>query len=488
MGVVNTCAKAPKVNYERHCPEKGLLYRTIEQNWPSFVAKCEAEHQPIPAFIKKEFSAYLRCGVLAYGFARIYCQECRYDRLVAFSCKKRGFCGSCLARRMSETAARLGDSIIPEIPTRQWVLSVPAPLRYLIAYDNEALNFVVRAFTGSLFSYLRKKAKRSGGEALDAQAYHPGAVTFIQRFGSALNLNVHFHSQVSDGAYVKYGKDKIRFIRVPSPSLAEIRRITIKIANRVHRYLEARMHDLECDGLLDKQPMLAKCYAASIRYLSALGINSGKPLLRLISPELIKTDIYEEGTVLGFNLHASQATEAHDRRGLERILRYMGRPPLSSHRLQLAPDGKNLILLLKTSWRDGTSSILLSPFDLLERLVALIPAPRKNLIRYHGFLGPNAELRGELLSHIEKNGDILKTKIYRPKFADLMWRVFDIDVLSCPRCFSRMQIISFIKEARVITSILKSLKMTTAPPDVFRPDEYTVCYEEEADLFMDDVQ
>ena len=53
--------------------------------------------------------------------------------------------------------------------------------------------------------------------------------------------------------------------------------------------------------------MLAKCYAASIRYLSALGINSGKPLLRLISPELIKTDVFEEGTCFGFNLHASAA-------------------------------------------------------------------------------------------------------------------------------------------------------------------------------------
>ena len=103
-------------------------------------------------------------------------------------------------------------------------------------------------------------------------------------------------------------------------------------------------------------------------------------------------------------------------------------------------------------------------------------------------MGPNAKLRGKLLPYIARNGDQLKTKICKPKFADLMWRVFDIDVLSCPRCFSRMQIISFIKEARVITSILKSLKMSTAPPDVFRPDEYTVCYEEEADLFMDDVQ
>ena len=162
----------------------------------------------------------------------------------------------------------------------------------------------------------------------------------------------------------------------PNPSPAEIERITIKVAKRVHRYLEKRMHDLECDGL---EPMLAKCYAASIKYLSALGINSGKPLLRLISPELIKADAFEEGTVMGFNLHASPAMEAQDREGLERILRYMGRPPLSSYRLQLAADGKNLILLLKTPWRDGTERILLSPFDLIERLIALIPAPQEKI-------------------------------------------------------------------------------------------------------------
>ena len=104
----------------------------------------------------------------------VYCQQCKFERLLPFSCKKRGFCNSCLARRMSETAVRLVDSVIPEIPTRQWVLSVPAPLRYLIAYDNEALNVVVNAFTGTVFSYLRRKAKIPKSEL------HPGAITFIQ--------------------------------------------------------------------------------------------------------------------------------------------------------------------------------------------------------------------------------------------------------------------------------------------------------------------
>lgn len=141
------------------------------------MAQCEAQNHPVPSFVKREFEAYLRCGVLEHGFARVYCQECRYDRLIPFSCKRRGFCGSCLSRRMSETSARLVDSIIPEISTRQWVLSMPAPLRYLIAYDTEALNFVVTAFISSLFSYLRRKTKRSAGGAREAQAYYPGAVT-----------------------------------------------------------------------------------------------------------------------------------------------------------------------------------------------------------------------------------------------------------------------------------------------------------------------
>lgn len=484
---INACVNAPRLNYERHKPHESLLYQIVQQNWRSFVAKCEAESHPVPSFVKREFEAYLRCGVLDYGFARVYCQECKYDRLIPFSCKKRGFCGSCLARRMSEMSARLVDSIIPKIPTRQWVLSVPAPLRYLIAYDNEALNFVVTAFTGSLFSYLRKKAKRSGGEALEGQAYYPGAVTFIQRFGSALNLNVHLHSQVSDGAYIKYGddNDKTTFIRVAQPSQEEIKNITIKIAHRVHRYLETRMHDLESDSLLAKEPLLAKCYAASIHYLSALGRNPGKPLLRLISPELIREDTYDDQTVMGFNLHASAAILAHDRPGLERILRYMGRPPLSAYRLKMAPDANNLVLTLKTPWRDGTSRILLTPFELLERLVALIPPPRKNQIRYHGFLGPNAKARSEL---ILKPNEGTSTKVLRPGFVELMAKTFGIDILDCPRCHSRMQIISFIQDAKVIRSILKSLKMSTTPPKVARPEEYAVFYDEQADLFMDDTQ
>ena len=100
------------------------------------------------------------------------------------------------------------------------------------------------------------------------------------------------------------------------------------------------------------------------------------------------------------------AIEADDRAGLERTLRYMGRPPLSSERLKQAPDGENLLLTLKSPWRNGTTTILLTPFELIERLVALIPYPSKNLVRYHGFFAPNAKLRERvtlgLVPHLER--------------------------------------------------------------------------------------
>ena len=175
---------------------------------------------------------------------------------------------------MSETSGRLVDEIIPNIQTRQWVLSVPAPLRYLIAYDNDALNTVMTAFMGSLCAYLRNKAKKSGGKLMGAKNYYPGAVSYIQRFGSALNLNVHIHSQVSDGVYVRLPDNRLHFLRVPSPTDDEIRKLTLKIARRIHRYLEKRVKEGDSDELLTKHPLLAKCYAASIRYLSALGLNS----------------------------------------------------------------------------------------------------------------------------------------------------------------------------------------------------------------------
>ena len=91
--------------YARHRPEATLLYQLVEQQYPAF-RKMRAEvGRPLLDFVEEEFEAYLKCGRLEEGFLRLRCEHCHADKLVAFSCKKRGFCPSCGARRMAETAA-----------------------------------------------------------------------------------------------------------------------------------------------------------------------------------------------------------------------------------------------------------------------------------------------------------------------------------------------------------------------------------------------
>jgi hypothetical protein len=132
------------VHYERHRPEQTTLYRLVQQHGPSFIAHIEASTgAELPRFIKEEFDAFLECGILAHGFLRLRCGECGHDKLLAFSCKRRRFCPSCGARRMSQTAAHLVYHVIPHVPVRQWVLSLPIPLRLLLAAQPELVTPVL---------------------------------------------------------------------------------------------------------------------------------------------------------------------------------------------------------------------------------------------------------------------------------------------------------------------------------------------------------
>jgi hypothetical protein len=125
--------------YERHRPEQTLLYRPMEKHYHALVEQMEIQGKSLPTHVHREFEAYLKCGRLEYGFLRVRCNTCHFERLVAFSCKKRGFCPSCSARRMAKTAALLTDEVFPDVPLRQWVISFPFPLRYLFAAHPRAM-------------------------------------------------------------------------------------------------------------------------------------------------------------------------------------------------------------------------------------------------------------------------------------------------------------------------------------------------------------
>src|SRR5262245_7883011 len=132
-----------------------------------------------------EFYDYLRCGILAHGFLRLGCDTCPKELLLPFSCKRRGFCPSCAAWRMAQTAAHLVECVIPWVPTRQWVVSVPVPLRYWMASSQDLTAQVHTIIRTTIGQYYVNQAVTRGSPRANV---HPGSVTFMQRFGSALNL------------------------------------------------------------------------------------------------------------------------------------------------------------------------------------------------------------------------------------------------------------------------------------------------------------
>ena len=178
--------------YRRREPERTLLHTTVRAHWKTFLAEVEERGEmsaSLPRFVVGEFERYLACGILAHGFARVRCAACGDELLVAFSCKGRGFCPSCTSRRMHDTAAHLVDRVIPQVPVRQWVLSLPRWARFLLARDPRLITRTLDLALRAIFAQQRRRARRAG-----ALAPRTGAVTFVQRFGGALNLNVHFHS------------------------------------------------------------------------------------------------------------------------------------------------------------------------------------------------------------------------------------------------------------------------------------------------------
>jgi hypothetical protein len=184
----------------------------VRQHAASFIAHTEASTgAELPRFIKEEFDAFLECGILAHGFLRLRCGDCGHDKLVAFSCKGRGFCPSCGARRMSQAAAHLVDHVIPHVPVRQWVLSLPIPLRVLLAAQPELVTPVLQVVQRVVERHLLDHT------GLSSDGGQGGAVTLIQRFGSAANLNIHLHCLVLDGVY-RCGADGAPGTRCCAPS------------------------------------------------------------------------------------------------------------------------------------------------------------------------------------------------------------------------------------------------------------------------------
>ena len=462
--------------YARHCPETTLLYRTLQEHWATFLADVNAGGGQLPAFVLDEFDAYLRCGIPAHGFLRVRCKDCGHSGVVAFACKRRGFCPSCLGRRMADTAAFCVDHLFPRVPARQYVLSLPYALRFKLAYSPDATSITLGAFISAITSDLRRRARK---RKLHGRL-QTGCLTVVQRFGSSLNLNVHFHVIAMDGVYAQQPDGNLLFHPLPAPSDEDIARLARSVCRKVTRYVAKNKGEDKDDQLtLD-------CLAnASVQGLVATGPRRGCRVLRLGrtgadgEAALVGKRCAE---VAGFNVHANVRVSAHDRDGLEHLCRYLARPPIANDRLQELPDGR-LALHFKQAWRDGTTHTVYTPHELIERLIPLIPRPRRHLVRYHGILAPAAKDRAKVVptpsapkTPEARNSDTVGATETReisvrelPRNSHLPWavllkRVFMTDALTCPKCQGRMKIVAAITKPDAIRRILDRLEIPSEAP------------------------
>jgi len=383
---------------------------------------------------------------------------------------------------MTERAAHLVDAVLPWVPVRQWVLTVPYRLRYRMAFDHGLSRAVLSVFTRVLL-----EAYARGARARGVAGGRTGSITVIQRAGGGLNVNPHFHTLVLDGVFREAEASGLEFHPAPGPSDDEVAAILARIRARVGRLLRRRGLAPEdaatgpADRLGEESSVLAGLVSASVQGRVALGARAGRRVRRLgdeADAEGVMSRGPRQAHLDGFDLHANVWVGTHDRAGLERLCRYILRPPFAKERMRLRGDGR-VALELKRAWRDGTRELVFEPLEFLERLAAMTPRPETNLLICHGVLAPRARWRERVVAYgrvrpeptasaaapaARPDGTGEKSPPRAWSWVALMHRAFAIDVLACPHCGGRLRLIATLHDPAVIRKILAHLGRASSRP------------------------
>jgi len=363
---------------------------------------------------------------------------------------------------MSESAAFLVDSVLPFLPYRQWTLSLPKQIRFLLINDGKLLSKVFASFLRVVFSWQRRRARKAGiAEPL------VGGISFLQNFGSLIQVNPHCHAWLPDGVFYRDADEKMRFHYLEPPTIADITMLVLKTQRRVLKLCNREFIEPEDEQL-------------SLMRARAQAMESGLPLpVDGEQPKAVGLSAFERG----FSLHAGLSVKAKQRRKLEKLLRYGMRPAIANKRLSLTKGGK-VRLKLRKSYYTGQTAILFKPVDFLRRLVAVMPRPRQNTVRFFGVFAPHSKWYAAVkalvpkpvsdsLTTVTKKQKRAKNADEKPKrrgcsrsWAQLLRRVFEIDILVCPQCHGPMKFIAVVNSPEAIEKICKHIGFPPKLPNV----------------------
>lgn len=440
-------ARTPAL-YQPRRPRETPLYKLVAAHFDEFERVYPERYQADFGFwrpvIRESVDEFLKCGDLHHGFARVRCEKCGHDFLVAFSCKKRCVCPSCHQKRVLVFAERLAAEICSPVPHRQFVFTIPKRFRLYFRYDRSLLGKLCLAAWCTVREVYRA--------VLDDEDALPGMVGSIQTFGELIHWHPHIHALVTDGAFRPDG------MFLPLPRLA---------TEPFLKLWEHKVYRL----LLDK----------------------GR-----ITEEVVRQ--MQSWRHSGFSVHREVFLPAGDRQGIENLAQYIARCPFSQARMLKVGTGGNVVYKAEHAavrafphWKVAATLPgiprnfeVFKPLDFLAQVTQHIPDRSQHLVRYYGWYSNRS--RGKRMAaekarsvpeapHPEKTVDESREEEYRKaarrRWAALIKKVYEVDPLVCPKCGGKMEIIAFITEAAAIRKILTHLgeyrPADRAPPVSIQP-------------------
>jgi hypothetical protein len=323
--------------YRPRRPWTTALYQVVDRHFETFAAvyddRFAPAYGPWRPVVRTTADAYLDCGRYEGGFCGLRCDACRTERLLAFSCRRRGLCPSCAARTAALAAQHLVEAVLLPVPHRQVVLTIPKRLRIYFRFDRLLLADLARAAARAITDVVRVVTDRPEGT--------PGIILALQTFNQDLTFNPHIHALATEGLVCS---DDI-FLPVPT-----------------------------IDALLLEHAFRRRVFNLLLRH-------------HTITPDLVQA--MHSWKHSGLSAHTAVRVLPEEPKTAERVLRYLLRPPVANTRTRTR-DATQIEILCTDSVHDSPQVLTLDPLDFLARATSHIPQPRQHQLRYYGAYAPRA--------------------------------------------------------------------------------------------------
>ncbi|MGZ4964360.1 MAG: IS91 family transposase [Limisphaerales bacterium] len=394
----------------RRCPLWQCANRHFDDFYLAYPSEYQTRYGPLRPIISEVVRKFLDCGNLDRGFARIRCDHCQHESLLAFSCKSRWFCPSCHQKNVQNTAGTIVERVLAPVPHRHYVLALPKMLRPYFLRHRPLLKHLCNIANQSISEYFRA--------ALDLKEGSSALVLTLHTFGEYLDFHPHIHALVADGLFTRDGW----FHCLPE--------LPIKPLEEVFR---------------------AKIIQLLVQH-------------HLLSSERVQVLLSWKHT--GFNVHCGDPVPPQNKAQLEGLAQYILRNPFSVTKMTMESPTDMIIYRSRLNAKINRNFQVFTPTDFLAAITCHIPDKGAQMVRYYGWYSNKMRGQRHRAQHDEPPSPLRQAsappppvKIPCKRWRDVIQKVWHTDPLLCPKCGKGMRVIAVIDQPEVVERILRHLGM-----------------------------